>query len=231
MNWNENTEKFVARIGELCAGYRWMHRESVRLYSALGTTVNLGILLCSTVLTTESVFGSSEKTGARTAGLFATSVLSVIQNFFKYGNLVQYHSQSESQFLELYQRVQTQLVLCRPDRVDSSEFTAKLVADFDSLVTSGPTLGWFVLYRFNSTFKNSGIAMPDSIPPIVYGDPEDSIEMNPMDHTDRIDANPNRSVGMPLPEPVLSRNTLTYMSSLVLGVGANGSVPNSGSRV
>lgn len=165
--WNDKNEKLIISIGENAASYKWMHERSSNYYKNLSSVLNILLIILAIFLSAETIIPQSyteDNFGiyvSKQVLTYIITILTILQNFFKYDQLVEKHINASLQFNELYHDIQKQMCMYRRDRNNATTYISDNLKRYDSLVINNPDIVQSVTHKFKKTFKNSNIAVPD----------------------------------------------------------------------
>lgn len=165
--WNDKNEKLVISIGENAASYKWMHERSSNYYKNLSSVLNILLIILAIFLSAETIIPPSYIQDNMTIFIlkqiltYIITILTILQNFFKYDQLVEKHINASLQFNELYHDIQKQMCMYRRDRINATIYLSENLKRYDSLVINNPDIIQSITQKFKKTFKNSNIALPD----------------------------------------------------------------------
>jgi len=164
--WNEKNERILISIGENAASYKWMHERCSTFYKTLHRILSLIMIIFSTSLSAETLIPQNNSNSTalditQRVFTYLITLLSVLQNFLKYEQLSERHTQSASAFAQLYHEIQQQMCMYRKDRNNATKYMADILKRYDTLIVNGPDITNSVLKKFKETFKNSDISVPD----------------------------------------------------------------------
>lgn len=165
--WNDKNEKLVISIGENAASYKWMHERSSNYYKNLSSVLNILLIILAIFLSAETIIPPSYIQDNMTIFIskqiltYIITILTILQNLFKYDQLVEKHINASLQFNELYHDIQKQMCMYRRDRINATIYLSENLKRYDSLVINNPDIIQSITQKFKKTFKNSNIALPD----------------------------------------------------------------------
>jgi len=88
-------------------------------------------------------------------------ILSTLQNFLRYAELMESHRLSEVQWSKFGRNIAVELALDPKRRKSAYDFLKISRAEYDRLIEQSPTIDDDVIKRFQNTFKKSNITRPD----------------------------------------------------------------------
>jgi hypothetical protein len=165
--WNDKNEQLVISIGENAASYKWMHERTSTYYKNLSSFLNILLIILAIFLSAETIIPPSYIEDnlaifiSKQILTYIITILTILQNFFKYDQLAEKHINASLQFNELYHDIQKQMCMYRRDRINATIYLSENLKHYDSLVINNPDIIYSVTDKFKKTFKNSNIALPD----------------------------------------------------------------------
>lgn len=165
--WNDKNEQLIISIGENAASYKWMHERSSNYYKTLSLSLNIILIILTIFLSAQTMIPLSYTNDNNIIFIlqqlltYIITILTILQNFFKYDQLVERHINASLQFNELYHDIQKQMCTYRRDRINATIYVSENLKRYDSLVINNPDIVQSVTQKFKKTFKNSNIALPD----------------------------------------------------------------------
>jgi hypothetical protein len=165
--WNDKNERLIISIGENAASYKWMHERSNHYYKNLSSFLNILLIILAIFLSAETIIPPSYIENNMTIFIskqiltYVITILTILQNFFKYDQLIEKHINASLQFNDLYHDIQKQMCMYRRDRINATIYISENLKRYDSLVVNNPDIVKSITQKFKNTFKNSNIALPD----------------------------------------------------------------------
>lgn len=165
--WNDKNEQLIISIGENAASYKWMHERSSNYYKNLSSIINILLIILAIFLSAETIIPQSYQENNMVIFItkqiltYIITILTILQNFFKYDQLVEKHINASLQFNELYHDIQKQMCMYRRDRINATIYVSENLKRYDSLVINNPDIVQSITQKFKKIFKNSNIALPD----------------------------------------------------------------------
>lgn len=165
--WNDKNEKLIISIGENAASYKWMHERTSTYYKNISSILNISLIILAIFLSAETIIPPSYIQDnmsiyiSKQVLTYVITILTILQNFFKYDQLVEKHINASLQFNELYHDIQKQMCMYRRDRINATIYLSENLKRYDSLVINNPDIVQSITHKFKKTFKNSNIALPD----------------------------------------------------------------------
>jgi hypothetical protein len=187
--WNDKNEKLIVDIGYNCGIYKQLHEQSARYYKKLNKGINLSLLIFSVFLTTDSIINLLKDDVLiiiQKIIIFMVAVISIMNNFLKYGELSEQHLQSSNSFNLIYNDIRNMMCIYRKDRMNAVKYIQQTIKEYDHLEISSPEIPERFIkvmenkLKSNEKFKN--ISMPDDqlreIEVIIDKNEHENIKLN-----------------------------------------------------
>jgi hypothetical protein len=165
--WNDKNEQLIISIGENAASYKWMHERTSDYYKNISSIFNILLIILAIFLSAETIIPPSyiEDNMAifisKQILTYILTILTILQNFFKYDQLIEKHINASLQFNELYHDIQKQMCMYRRDRINATMYLSENLKRYDSLVINNPDILKSIIKVFKKTFKHTNLALPD----------------------------------------------------------------------
>mgnify|MGYP000152989447 CR=1 FL=1 len=168
--WTKEQEELLASWSERASGYRWLHSRSEKLYRCRNYTFTIPVIILSTLTGTANFamdsFVPEEKKQLAMAAVGSVNIfagiLSTLQNFLRYAELMEAHRLSELQWSKFGRNIEVELALEPKRRKSAHDFLKVSRAEYDRLIEQSPTIDDQIIHQFKSVFKNIDICKPDS---------------------------------------------------------------------
>jgi ligand-binding sensor protein len=168
--WTREQEELLASWSEKATCYRWLHSRSEKLYRRRNYTFTIPVIILSTLTGTANfamdsfVPPENKKTAMAAVGgvnIFA-GILSTLQNFLRYAELMESHRLSELQWSKFARNIQVELALEPKRRKSAHDFLKISRAEYDRLIEQSPSIDDSIIQQFKHAFKNIQIDKPDA---------------------------------------------------------------------
>jgi len=168
--WTPEQEVLLAEWSEKAKCYRWLHARSEKLYRIRNYTFTIPVIILSTLTGTANFamdsFVPEEKKQLAMAAVGSVNIfagiLSTLQNFLRYAELMEAHRLSELQWSKFGRNIEVELALEPKRRKSAHDFLKVSRAEYDRLIEQSPTIDDKIIHQFKSAFKNVNICKPDS---------------------------------------------------------------------
>ena len=167
--WTKEQEELLAEWSELSTCYKWLHSRCEKLYRVRNYTFTIPVIILSTLTGTanfamDSFVPPENKQIAMAAvgsvNIFA-GILSTLQNFLRYAELLESHRLSELQWSKFGRNISVELALEPKRRKPAHDFLKICRAEYDRLLEQSPTIDDNIIKQFKHQFKNVEIKKPD----------------------------------------------------------------------
>ena len=168
--WTKEQEELLAEWSEKATCYRWLHSRSEKSYRAKNYLFTIPVIILSTLTGTanfamDSFVPEEHKQIAMAAvgsvNIFA-GILSTLQNFLRYGELMEAHRLAEVQWSKFGRNIAVELALDPKRRKSAHDFLKVSRAEYDRLIEQSPTIDDNVIHQFKKTFKDTNVRVPDT---------------------------------------------------------------------
>ena len=166
--WTKEQEELLAEWAEKSMCYRWLHGRSEKSYRVKNYTFTIPVIILSTLTGTanfamDSFVPEEHKQLAMAAvgsvNIFA-GILSTLQNFLRYAELMESHRLSEVQWSKFGRNIEVELAIDPRRRKPAHEFLEICRAEYDRLIEQSPTIDDNIIKQFRRTFKKIDIKVP-----------------------------------------------------------------------
>jgi hypothetical protein len=141
--WNDKNEKLIVTIGYNCGIYKQLHEQSSRFYKKLNKIINLSLLVFSVFLTTDSIINLLKDDVlliVQKIIIFIVAIISILNNFLKYGELSEQHLQASNSFNLIYNDIRNMMCIYRKDRMNAVKYIQQTLKEYDQLEISSPEI-------------------------------------------------------------------------------------------
>jgi len=168
--WTREQEELLAEWSDIATCYRWLHSRCEKLYRVRNYTFTIPVIILSTLTGTanfamDSFVPDENKQIAMacvgSVNIFA-GILSTLQNFLRYAELLESHRLSELQWSKFGRNISVELALEPKRRKSAYDFLKICRADYDRLIEQSPTIDDSIINQFRKSFKDmTDIKRPD----------------------------------------------------------------------
>ena len=159
--WTREQEELLASWSERASGYRWLHSRSEKLYRCRNYTFTIPVIILSTLTGTanfamDSFVPEENKQLAMACvggvNIFA-GVLSTLQNFLRYAELMESHRVAEVSWSKLSRDIAVELTLEPTMRKPAFDFLNVCRAEYDRLIEQSPSIDDDIIKRYKNEFN------------------------------------------------------------------------------
>ena len=167
--WTPEQEELLAEWSEKATCYRWLHSRSEKRYRCRNYTFTIPVIILSTLTGTANFamdsFVPEENKKVAMAGVGAVNIfagiLSTLQNFLRYAELMESHRLSEVQWSKFGRNIAVELALDPKRRKPANDFLKVCRAEYDRLIEQSPAIDDPIVNQFKANFKGTDINKPD----------------------------------------------------------------------
>jgi hypothetical protein len=167
--WNDNNEKLVVGIGYNCGIYKQLHEQSSRYYKKLNKGISLSLLVLSVFLSTDSIINLLKDDIlliVQKVIIFIVAIISIMNNFLKYGEISEQHLQASNSFNIIYNDIRNMMCIYRKDRMNAVKYIQQTIKEYDHLEISSPEIPNRLIKKMETKlktddkYKNQNLSMP-----------------------------------------------------------------------
>jgi hypothetical protein len=167
--WNDNNEKLIVGIGYNCGIYKQLHDQSSRYYKKLNKGISLSLLVLSIFLTTDSIINLLKDDIliiVQKVIIFIVAIISIMNNFLKYGEISEQHLQAANSFNIIYNDIRNMMCIYRKDRMNAVKYIQQTIKEYDHLEISSPEIPNRLIKKMEAKlktdekYKNQNLSMP-----------------------------------------------------------------------
>ena len=167
--WTPEQEALLAEWSEKATCYRWLHSRSEKRYRCRNYAFTIPVIILSTLTGTANfamdsfVPEENKKVAMASVGavnIFA-GILSTLQNFLRYAELMESHRLSEVQWSKFGRNIAVELALDPKRRKPANDFLKVCRAEYDRLIEQSPAIDDPIVDQFKANFKGTDINKPD----------------------------------------------------------------------
>tara|TARA_X000000950_G_scaffold288827_1_gene407700 strand:+ start:3779 stop:4843 length:1065 start_codon:yes stop_codon:yes gene_type:complete len=167
--WTPQEEVLLAEWADKATCYKWLHSRSEKLYRRMNYIFTIPVIILSTLTGTanfamDSFVPEEHKqmamAGVGSVNIFA-GILSTLQNFLRYAELMESHRLSEVQWSKFGRNIAVELAMAPKKRKPVKEFLKISRLEYDRLIEQSPTIDDSIIKQFKSNFANASLKKPD----------------------------------------------------------------------
>ena len=166
LHWNSQLEDVIAKSGEECRGYAWIHQKSEVIYSRYESLVSIPVIVLSTVggflsASSGSVLPSSPETNMIFGGLSVTvGILQTLNSKFGWGKRAEGHRLAYLSYSEMFNFIDVELKLQRSERMNPDDLIKMVRETMKRLASTSPPMPESVLKQFKKQFESERVSKP-----------------------------------------------------------------------
>jgi hypothetical protein len=168
IHWSHQLEELIAKEGEKCRAYAWVHQNTENYYNRRNNLVQIPVIVFSTLSGTASVGSATLFSGNTTyssigIGLIsiAVGILNTLGGFFGYARKAEAHRIAYIHYSKLFSKISIELALPRHERMPPSELLLQVREAMERLAETTPSIPEKIIHLFTSKFKDiDDIAIP-----------------------------------------------------------------------
>lgn len=168
MQWNSQLEKVISDEGEKCLSYSWLHDRSQKKYNFLDTSINVPVVVLSTLAGASSIGSDSLFQGFSQASVIIgivsifVGILQTLNSYFGWGKRTEGHRISGIQFSKMYNFIKIELSLPREQRLTPEEFLKLIKEQLERLREVSPQIPDDIIKEYKTAFSNyTEVAKPE----------------------------------------------------------------------
>ncbi len=160
--WTKEQEKLMADWSDICTVYKWCHQKAEQRYYLSGLTLNLIIIVISSLAGFSNIGVQSlmegNAQGIKLASFaiggisLLSSILTTIGNTLKWTALSESHRVAGIGWGKFGRQISVELALHPNERIDSIDFLKICRAELDRLIEQSPQIPIFVIKEFEKKF-------------------------------------------------------------------------------
>ena len=167
--WTPQEEILLAEWADKATCYKWLHSRSEKLYRRMNYIFTIPVIILSTLTGTANFAMDSfvpdeykqlAMAGVGSVNIFA-GILSTLQNFLRYAELMESHRLSEVQWSKFGRNIAVELAMAPKKRKPVKEFLKISRLEYDRLIEQSPTIDDSIIKQFKSNFANASLKKPD----------------------------------------------------------------------
>ena len=167
--WTSQEEVLLAEWADKATCYKWLHSRSEKLYRRMNYIFTIPVIILSTLTGTanfamDSFVPDEHKqlamAGVGSVNIFA-GILSTLQNFLRYAELMESHRLSEVQWSKFGRNIAVELAMAPTKRKPVKEFLKISRIEYDRLIEQSPTIDDSIIKQFKYNFSNASLKKPD----------------------------------------------------------------------
>jgi hypothetical protein len=160
MQWNSQLEKVISDEGEKCLSYTWLHDRSQKKYNFLDTSINVPVVVLSTLAGASSIGSDSLFAGFEQASVIIgivsifVGILQTLNSYFGWSKRTEGHRISGIQFSKIYNFIKIELSLPREQRLAPEEFLKLIKEQLERLREVSPQIPDDIIKEYKQNFSH-----------------------------------------------------------------------------
>ena len=167
--WTSELEQLLAEWAEKASCFRWLHSRSEKSYRIKNYSFTIPVIILSTLTGTANfamdTFVPQEKKKLAMAAVGSVNIfagiLSTLQNFLRYAELMESHRLSEVSWSKFGRDIEIELAIDPNRRKPALDFLKICRAEYDRLIEQSPLIDDVVIKQFKCIFKGADLRKPD----------------------------------------------------------------------
>lgn len=166
LHWTSQLEEVIAKSGEECRGYAWIHQKSEVLYSRFESMVSIPVIVLSTVggflsASSGSVLPSTPEMNMVFGAIsVSVGILQTISSKFGWAKRSEGHRVAYLSYSELFNFIDVELKLTRSERMNPEELIKMVRETMKRLASTSPPMPEGILKRFKKEFHEEKVSKP-----------------------------------------------------------------------
>ena len=168
ITWNESLENVIAKEGERCSGYAWLHSESEKHYSQRSNLIAIPVIVLSTLAGSANMalggVGDAKITSISVGAIsILTGILSTIGSYFAWAKRAETHRICAIQYQKLSRYLTIEMSLPAKERMKASDLLKTTREQIERLLEISPIIPNEVILKYKERFKDyTDIAHPEN---------------------------------------------------------------------
>ena len=167
--WTPELEELLSEWAEKASCFRWLHSRSEKSYRIKNYSFTIPVIILSTLTGTANfamdTFVPQEKKKLAMAAVGSVNIfagiLSTLQNFLRYAELMESHRLSEVSWSKFGRDIEIELAIDPNRRKPALDFLKICRAEYDRLIEQSPLIDDVVIKQFKCLFKTADLRKPD----------------------------------------------------------------------
>lgn len=155
--WNSKNEKLIVDIGYNAGIYKQLHEQTAKRYNYYHKILSLSLLIFSIFLSADSILNllnSYILTIIQKIIIFIIAIISILNNFLKYGENAKDHAQSAGLFNVVYNDIRNTMCIYRKDRYNAVKYIQTIIKQYDHLEVNAPEVPSSLIKKMEIKIKN-----------------------------------------------------------------------------
>lgn len=161
IHWTTPLEELIAKEGEKCRGYAYLHQQAESLAASRNNYVQIPVIVLSTLAgvgstASSTLFEGYEKLASITIGLVSIGVgiLNTLGGYFGFARKAEAHHIAYLHYNKLFSWISIELSLPRNERMEPEMVLKELRSSMERLAETTPLPPRSILESFTKVFKD-----------------------------------------------------------------------------
>ena len=166
LTWSSQLEQVIAKSGEECRGYAWIHQKAEQIYSRYENMISIPVIVLSTLTgflsaSSGSVIPNGPETSMALGGIsVAVGILQTISSKFGWAKRAEGHRVAYLSYSELFNFIDVEMKLKRDERMNPEDLIKTIRETMKRLSSTAPAMPASVLERFALQFEEEQVSKP-----------------------------------------------------------------------
>lgn len=166
IHWTSQLEEVLAKAGEECRGYAWIHSKCEAIYSRYENMISLPVIVLSAITgflsaSTGNVLPITSETSVMLGGISLTvSVLQAVSSKYAWAKRSEGHRVAYLSYSELFSFLDIEMKLPREERMRPNDLIKMIRETMKRLAQTSPPMNQSVLKLFHDQFKEDDVNKP-----------------------------------------------------------------------
>lgn len=158
LSWSTQLEDVLAKMGEECRGYAWIHHKSEQRYSYFDNWISIPVIVLSTVTgflsaSTGSIIPMTPETSIALGSVSVfVGILNTLGTKFGWAKRAEGHRVAYLSYSELFNFIDVEMKLSRNERIGAEDFIKMIRETMKRLAATSPSMPQKIMERFKNEF-------------------------------------------------------------------------------
>lgn len=166
LTWSSQLEQVIAKSGEECRGYAWIHQKSEQIYSRYENMISIPVIILSTVTgflsaSSGSVIPNGPETSMALGAIsVSVGILQTLSSKFGWAKRSEGHRVAYLSYSELFNFIDVEMKLKRDERMNPEDLIKMIRETMKRLSSTAPAMPASVLKQFAIQFEEEEVSKP-----------------------------------------------------------------------
>jgi hypothetical protein len=166
LTWSSQLEQVIAKSGEECRGYAWIHQKSEQIYSRYENMISIPVIILSTVTgflsaSSGSVIPNGPETSMALGAIsVSVGILQTLSSKFGWAKRAEGHRVAYLSYSEMFNFIDVEMKLRREERMNPEDLIKMIRETMKRLSSTAPPMPESVLVRFRQEFNQEHVSKP-----------------------------------------------------------------------